>query len=80
MEGSILALLEQHESLGFEQIVAQLAEPPDAVRSALTGLRYSGFVSVLSIGETEGHAKGVASYWLLTDRGREQLARLRLRP
>jgi predicted ArsR family transcriptional regulator len=75
MEGSILALLEGHESLGFEQIVAHLGEPPDAVRSALTDLRDSGFVSVLSVGETEGHTKGVASYWRLTDRGREELVR-----
>jgi len=80
MEVSILALLDQHGALGFDQIVAHLAEPPDTVRSALTDLRDSGFVGVLSIGETEGHTKGVASYWLLSDRGREQLARLRSRP
>ena len=36
MEASILALLARHESLGFDQILAHLAEPPDAVRSALT--------------------------------------------
>jgi quercetin dioxygenase-like cupin family protein len=58
MEGSILALLNRHESLGFDQIVAHLAEPANAVRSALTDLRDSGFVGVLSVGETEGNAKG----------------------
>ena len=77
MEGSILALLNRHESLGFDQIVAHLAEPANAVRSALTDLRESGFVGVLSVGETEGHAKDAASYWWLTDRGREELARRR---
>ena len=75
MEGSILALLDQQESLGFDQIVAHLAEPADAVRCALTDLRDSGFVGVLSIGETQGHVVGAASYWRLTDRGREELAR-----
>jgi hypothetical protein len=58
MEGSILALLVGQESLGFDQIVAHLAEPADAVRSALTDLRVSGFVGVLSIGETEGAHDG----------------------
>jgi predicted ArsR family transcriptional regulator len=79
MEGSILALLEQHESLGFDQIVAQLREPPDAVRSALVDLREGGLVGVLNIGETEGHTKtgAGASYWGLTDRGRQELARRR---
>ncbi len=58
MEGSILALFDQQESLGFDQIVAHLAEPADAVRSALTDLRDSGFAGVLSIGETEGPHDG----------------------
>ncbi len=70
MERSILALLEQHESLGFDQIVVQLREPPNAVRSALTDLRERGFVSVFSIGEIEGHVTAAASYWRLTDAGR----------
>jgi predicted ArsR family transcriptional regulator len=77
MEGSILALLAQHESLGFEQIAAHLGEPPDAVRNALTDLRDSGFVSVLRVGELEAHTTKAASYWRLTDRGREELARRR---
>jgi predicted ArsR family transcriptional regulator len=75
MEGSILALLDQHEALGFDQIVVRLREAPDAVRSALNDLRDSGFVSVLSIGEAQGHMPAAASYWRLTDRGREELAR-----
>jgi len=75
MEGSILRLLKLHESLGFEQIVAHLGESPNAVRNALQDLRESGFVSVLSVGETQGHVTGVASYWRLTERGREELAR-----
>jgi predicted ArsR family transcriptional regulator len=76
MERSILALLEEHESLGVDQIVAQLGKPPDEVRSALTDLRDSGFVSVLSIGETGSHVdRTAASYWRLNDRGREELAR-----
>ena len=61
MEGSILALLNRHESLGFDQIVAHLAEPANAVRSALTDLRDSGFVGVLSVGETEGNLERVLS-------------------
>lgn len=74
MERSILRLLRLHESLGFEQIVVHVGGPPDAVRSALTDLRDSGFVSVLSFGETEGHMRAAASYWTLTDRGRAELA------
>jgi len=75
MEGSILALLAQHESLGFDQIVARLGEAPDAVRNALQDLCDGGFVSVLSFGETQKHATAGASYWRLTARGREELAR-----
>jgi DNA-binding transcriptional ArsR family regulator len=77
MEGSILALLEQHGSLAYEQIAAHLHEPPDAVRNALTSLRERGFVDLLSVGELEGHSKAVAAYWRLTNDGRAELARLR---
>lgn len=79
MEGSILRLLSLHETLAFDQIVAQLGEPPDAVRSALVDLREGGLVSVLSIGEIEGHMKTGAGvfYWRLTDRGQEELTRQR---
>jgi len=79
MEGAIMALLARHESLGFDQLVTHLARPPEAVRSALIDLRDSGFVGVLSIGEIEGHTKGgAASYWRLTDQGRDELARRKL--
>jgi predicted ArsR family transcriptional regulator len=43
MEGSILELLEQHGSLAYEQIAAHLGAPPDAIRSALQGLRERGW-------------------------------------
>ena len=77
MEGSILALLEQHGSLGHEQIAAHLHEPPDAVRNMLAALRDRGLVSVLSVGELQGQLTNAASYWQLTDAGRAELARLR---
>jgi len=77
MEGSILALLEQHGSLADEQIAAHLHEPPDAVRNALTDLHKRGLVDVLSVGELEGHTTRAAAYWRLTDAGREELARIR---
>lgn len=76
MEGSILELLELHESLAFDQIVMGLGEPPDAVRNALADLSDSGFISVLRIGEIQGQMTA-ASYWRLTDRGRDELARRR---
>jgi predicted ArsR family transcriptional regulator len=74
MEGSILALLAEHESLGFDQIVAHLGKAADAVRHALQDLRDGGFITVLSIGDTQGHV-AAASYWRLTDKGRQELAR-----
>jgi len=77
MERSILALLEQHDSLGYEQISVQVDEPPNVVRSALSDLRASGFVDLLGFGELEAHATN-ASYWRLTDAGRSELARRRL--
>jgi len=77
MEGSILELLAQHESLGFEQIVAHLAEPPDLVRSALADLRESRFVDVLSVGDPQAHSATAAAYWRLTDAGRRELSRRR---
>jgi len=78
MEGSILELLEQHGSLGYEQIAAHVGEPPDAVRSALVDLREGGLVDVLSVGKLEGNLTTAASYWRLTDEGRRELARRRL--
>jgi predicted ArsR family transcriptional regulator len=77
MEGSILALLERHGSLGYEQIAAHLNEPPDAVRNALVSLRDRGLVDVLSVGELEDNVTRAASYWRLTDAGRAELARRR---
>jgi len=76
-EGSILALLEHHGSLGYEQIAAHLGEPPDAVRNALTDLRERGLIEVLSVGELQGQLTAAASYWRLSDAGRAELARLR---
>jgi DNA-binding transcriptional ArsR family regulator len=77
MVGSILALLEEHGSLAHEQIAAHLNEPPDAVRHLLSAMRDLGLVDVLTVGEFEGHSTQAASYWRLTDAGREELARLR---
>ena len=77
MESAILALLEQHGSLGYEQIAAHLNQGPDAVRNALQDLRDRGLVDVLSVGELEGHSTRAAAYWRLTDAGREELAQLR---
>ena len=70
VEGAILELLEQHGSLGYEQIAALLGEPADVVRSALTDLREGGLVEALSVGELQAHTTKAASYWRLTDRGR----------
>jgi len=59
MEGSILELLAGHESLGYEQIAAQLGARPDDVRSALADLRDSGFVDVLRVGDLQdAHREG----------------------
>ena len=77
MEGSILELLAGHESLGYEQIAAQLAARPDDVRSALADLRDSGFVDVLKVGDLEAHTTNAALYWRLTDAGRSELAHRR---
>lgn len=77
LEGSILALLERHDSLGYEQIAAHLGERPDAVRAALTGMRERKLVDVFALGELQGHAATAAAYWRLTDDGRAELARLR---
>ena len=77
MEGSILQLLARHEALGYEQIAAHLGAPPDEVRSALTDLRTSGFVAVLTVGDLDAHTMKAASYWRITDAGRGELARRR---
>ena len=79
METAILALLEQNESLGFEQIALYLDEPPEQVRSALTALRRRRFVDVLGVSEVVGHATAAVAYWRLTELGQTELARLRSR-
>ena len=77
MEGSILALLEQHGSLAYEQIAAHLHERPDAVRNALTGMRDRELIAALTIGQLLGNRTDAATYWRLTDAGRTALAVLR---
>ncbi len=79
MEASILALLEQSESLAYEQIAVHLDEPPDKVRSALTALRQRRFVDVLGVSEVVGHTTKAVAYWRLTELGLAELARLRSR-
>lgn len=77
MEGSILALLEEQGSLGYEQIASQLEERPLEVRVKLAHLRDSGLVEVVSVGELVGHRTDAAAYWQLSDVGRAALARRR---
>ena len=77
MDGSILAVLEEHGSLAYEQIAAHLQERPDVVRNALTNLRDRGLIDVLSVGELVGNLTNAAAYWRLTAAGRGQLAQLR---
>jgi predicted ArsR family transcriptional regulator len=77
MEESILELLERHGSLAYEQIAAQLHQPPDAVRNALTGLRDRRLVDVLSVGPLGDTSPSAPSYWRLSDAGRAELARRR---
>lgn len=77
MNLAILLLLAQHESLAAEQIAEELADPLDAVNATLRQMRDRGAMDVLSIGELEGHRTRPASYWRLTDQGRDELAKLR---
>jgi predicted ArsR family transcriptional regulator len=73
----ILALLDEHESLAYEQIAAHLNEPPDDVRDALSRLRGIGLVEALAAGELHAHTTRAVAYWRLTHVGREEAARLR---
>ena len=73
MEGSILALLERHGSLAYEQIAALLRERPDDVRNTLTQLRDHGSIDALKV----GNRANPATSWRLTDSGRAALAALR---
>ena len=77
MRGSILASLEQHGALGYEQIAAQLGEPPDAVRNVLARLRDEGLVDVVSTGALVGHLTNAVAHWRLSPAGRTELARMR---
>lgn len=77
METSILLLLEQHGSLAAEQIASHLGDPLATVNAGLRTLRDRGLIDVLSVGELEGHSTRAASYWRLTDAGREELGRPR---
>lgn len=74
---ALLALLDQHGSLGYEQIAALLEEQPNEVSEALSRLRGLGFVEALTLGDTEAHIQRSVSYWHLTDAGRKELTRLR---
>ena len=76
---AILELLERHGSLAYEQIAALLNEPPDAVRNLLTTMHDRGLIDVVAVGRLEGNVTTAASYWRLTDAGREELARRRSR-
>jgi DNA-binding transcriptional ArsR family regulator len=77
VEGSILALLAEHGSLGYEQIAAHSQASPETVRNALTDPRDGGLVDVLSVGELEGHSTRATLYSRLTEKGRAELERLR---
>ncbi len=74
MEGSILELLDQHNSLADEQIAAHLHRPIGPVRAALEQLRVGGYVGVLAVGALEGQLRPVG-YWSLTDKGRQEARR-----
>lgn len=77
MESAILLVLEQHDSLAAEQIAAHLGDSLASVNAGLRDLRDRGLIDVLSVGELEGHRTRAASYWRLTDAGREELRRSR---
>jgi predicted ArsR family transcriptional regulator len=77
MEGSILELLGQHGSLGADQVAAHLGKPLDAVNERLRDMRDRGLVDALAVGALEGNLTTAASYWRLTDQGRNELARRR---
>src|SRR4029077_10820071 len=79
METAILTLLEQNESLGYEQIALYLDKPPEQVRRALTSLRRRRFGDVLGVSEVVGHTTAAVAYWRLTELGPKDTARLRSR-
>lgn len=59
MVGSVLALLDEHESLTCEQIAAHLGEPPDAVRHVLSAMRDLRYVEALTLGRSSATARGL---------------------
>ena len=75
MEIAILELLDGHDWLAYEQVAELLRERPGEVRQALERLRERGSVAVLAIGELHENNLRAASYWRLTDEGRDELAR-----
>ena len=74
MDLAILLLLQQHNSLAASQVAEHLGDPLDAVNATLRRLRDRGAVDVLAVGQLEGHTTEAASYWRLTDQGRDELA------
>ena len=77
MEGSILALLERHGSLAYEQIASMLSERPDSVRKALAQLRDRGLIGAVTVGDLVGNRTNAATSWRLTDSGRAALGESR---
>ena len=77
VQWSILELLEQHGSLGYEQITSFIGVPADAVRAELQRLRERGLVDAVTVGVLEGQLTNAASYWRLTDEGRAALEQRR---
>lgn len=75
MELAILITLAQHGPLAADRIAAQLEDPLGEVQAALRRLRDRGLVDVVAVGELQGHSTNAASYWRLTDAGRDELAR-----
>jgi DNA-binding transcriptional ArsR family regulator len=56
VELAILALLEQHGSLAYEQVTAHLGEPPNAVRSTLQATRERGLIDALGSDSSRGRS------------------------
>ena len=74
-----MQLLGQHGSLADAQIAAHLGVPSDDVRVVLADLRYRGLVDVFGLGQLEGNLTRAAAYWRLTEEGRAEVERLRVR-
>jgi predicted ArsR family transcriptional regulator len=74
LEQAIVILLAQHGSLAADQVAAHLREEAAEVQATLRRLRDQGLVDVLAVGELQGHVTTAASYWRLTNAGREAAA------